>query len=165
VDVRHRVARDDDVEVADVRVERRVEDALLRHLADEHDPLDVLLREQVLQRRLVEDRVPRLDDEQRVVARHDRLHEAPELALEHLLDERVPIGVPGAEVVVDVDGQHVLLAGALDQARHRGQALLDRGDELLGVGVLVAVEHVDDDQGGPGHRPGRLRKGPEARLR
>ena len=100
--VRDRVARDDHLQVADVGVERRVEHALLGDLADQHHALDVVLAAQVLQRRLEEDRVARLDHEQRVVAWRDRLDEVPEPALQHRADELVAVRVPRAEVV-DLD--------------------------------------------------------------
>ena len=47
--VRHAVARDRDLEVADVCVERAVEDALLGDLADQHDAVDALPVEDVLE--------------------------------------------------------------------------------------------------------------------
>jgi hypothetical protein len=53
------------LEVADVGVQRRVQDALLGHLPAEHDALDPARGQQVGQRRLEEDGVPRLDDERR----------------------------------------------------------------------------------------------------
>ena len=46
----HGVAEHRDLQVPDVRVQRRVEDALLGGLAAEHHMPDALLLEQVLQR-------------------------------------------------------------------------------------------------------------------
>jgi hypothetical protein len=56
VDAGDGVVRDVDVEVADVGVERRVQDALLGDLADEDQLVDLRLAQQVLQRRLVASR-------------------------------------------------------------------------------------------------------------
>src|SRR4051794_17355861 len=50
VDVADGIAGDDHAEVAQVGVERRVEDALLGHHAREDDPLDALLAEHVVER-------------------------------------------------------------------------------------------------------------------
>jgi len=61
VDVRHAVGRDRHPQVADVRIERAVEDALLRHLPHQHEVVEPSLRQQVLERRHVEDRVARLE--------------------------------------------------------------------------------------------------------
>jgi hypothetical protein len=67
--VRHGVAGHADLEAAHVGVERAVEDALLGDLAAEHDVVDPALVQHVLERRPVEDAVPRLDHERRRVGR------------------------------------------------------------------------------------------------
>ena len=52
---------------------------------------------------------------------------------------------PVVIVVVDVDDWGVLFARSRDQRLHDGQHLLDGVPQRVGVVVLVAVEHVDDD--------------------
>ena len=76
------VGRHGDAQVTHVGVERAVEDALLGGLAAEHDPRHAELAQEVLQRRLVERRVARLDDEARVLGRAQRLDELGVAALD-----------------------------------------------------------------------------------
>src|SRR3954447_5327593 len=67
LDMCQRGPGDDDLEVAQIGVEGRVEDALLGDHAGHDDPIDVLLAQHVLDRRAVEDRVAALEDEGDVV--------------------------------------------------------------------------------------------------
>src|SRR6185312_2527778 len=105
------------------------------------------------QRRLEEDRVPHLDHEQRAGLRPDRLDQLGMVPAQRRLDQVVPVGPPRSEVVVDVDHRHVRVTGPLEEAADLRQHLADRPDQLVGVRVVVRVDHVDDDEGRTAHRP------------
>ena len=117
----------DDLVAAQVRIQRGVEDALLGDLADEHDALDLLDLEQVVDRGLVVDRVPAFREERDAADRCDRLDELGTLALARALDEIVALQVPAVVVVVDVDEHHVVaLARGIAQFDDLRQLLSDR---------------------------------------
>lgn len=71
VDGGHRVLRHGDAQLPDVRVERRIEHALFRHLAAEHDMVRAQPREQMAERGLVEDGMPCPEDEKGFVVRRE----------------------------------------------------------------------------------------------
>src|SRR3954468_7633819 len=84
-DVGHGVAGHHDLEVAQVGVEGRVEDALLGDHAGHDDPVDALLAEHVLDRGAVEHRVAALEHEGDVLGRGERLEQLGVLARPHPL--------------------------------------------------------------------------------
>ena len=67
-------------------------------------------------------------------------------ALERPLGQLAARSGPLAVVVVDVDQQALLGARLLEQPHDRRQCHRHRLRQRLGVLMLVAVEHVDDDQ-------------------
>jgi hypothetical protein len=155
------VGRHADLEAAQVGVQRRVEDALLRDLAAEDDPAHLLRVEEVADRSLVEDRMAALDQERRVVGRHERLDQLGVAARQRAPHELGAAGLPGLVVVVDVDGQR-LVARALEQGGDPRDGLARRGGQRLGVVVVVVVEHVDDEERGARHAASM---GENARMR
>ncbi len=146
VDVRDAIADDGDLEVAYVGVQRAVEDALLGHLAGEDQMVDVLLPEQILQRRLVEDRVARLNDEEDVAVGLDGLDELRMSALLGQRDELLAGGVPVSVVVVDVDDVDALVPRTLYQPRDDRHGVGCAVGEGAGAVEVIGVEHVHDDQ-------------------
>jgi hypothetical protein len=93
-----------------------------------------------------------LDDEEGVLGRGDRLDQLAVAALHDALEQLGSAGVPVAVEVVDVDDlEVVVIGGALDQVGDVRQHLAHRPRELVGVLVLVGVEHVDDNQRRVGH--------------
>jgi len=145
--VGHGVARDRHAVVAHVGVQSAVEDALLGHLAGEHQMVDALLTEQVVERGGVEDAVARLDHEGRLVVGADRLDEVGPRSMARRFDQLLAGGGPVPVVVVDVDDLHSFVVGASDQVADVGHRALDARRELVRVLMLVGVEHVDDHQG------------------
>ena len=141
-----------DLVAAHVGVERGVLDALLRDLAAEDQALDLLDLQQMVDGGLVEDRVAALGDERRVRVRQQRLDELRPAAVERGADQVVARALPVLVVVVDVDRQGVVgPRGAVAQLDHLRQLLRHRFGELLGVLMVVGIEHVDDDEGGASH--------------
>src|SRR4051794_9666276 len=143
VDVGHRVTRHGHAQLPHVRVEGAVEDALLGDLASQHEMANPVLAEEILERRAVEDRVTGLDDERHLLTgREDGLHQVRPLAVHGAIGDLLRRGMPVAVVVVYVDHLHALLRGPLDEAVHGRHGLLHAGGELVGVGVVVGIEHV-----------------------
>ena len=152
LDVRDGVGGHADLVAAHVGVQRGVLDALLRDLAAEDQALDLFDLQQMVDGGLVEDRVAALRDERHSRVWQQRLDEVRPAAVERAADQVLARVLPVLVVVVDVDRQGVVGArGAVAQLDHLRQLLRDRIGELLGVLMVVGVEHVDDDESGPGH--------------
>jgi len=94
VDRRAGVPGDRHGELADVGVERGVEDALLGHLSAEHEALDAVLAQQVVERRLPKDRVAALEDERDVIARSQRLDQSTVRPFPDTLEQRAAVQRP-----------------------------------------------------------------------
>jgi hypothetical protein len=112
---------------------------------------DAVLAEQILQRCLVEDRVARLDDEQRLLVRPDGFHQVGLGSAHRGLHHVVHLGAPTPEVVVDVNDLAGPRAGLLDQLAHHRHRAPRRRDQEIGVVMVVTIDHVDDDEGRSAH--------------
>lgn len=67
------------------------------------------------------------------------------------VDDLPVVGAPLTEIVVHVDHGDAPFTRVPDQPDHGGQHLAGRGEEEVGVGVIVGVDHVDDDESGLSH--------------
>src|SRR5437764_14034593 len=103
IDVRNRVARHDDPEVADISVESAVENALFCDLAGEDEALHSKGVEQILERRSKEDAVAGFEHEPCALWREQRLNEFGVPAGESSLGSVFGRCIPVAVVVVDID--------------------------------------------------------------
>ena len=154
------IARHPDAVVAQVRVERGIQDAGIGGDAGDDERRDAEVVEQELERRAVEGRVSGL--EHRVVGRGGA-HVRGDLGRRAALREAGPhhvgkVRAPVAEIVVRVDHRPPRLAAACGERRGIPRGAQRVGRELARVREIERVEHVDQQErlGGPFHRGRRL---------
>ena len=148
------VWRYDHVEVSDIGVERAVQNALLGYLSGEHHPASTEPPKQVVQGRGVEDAVANFGQESAVPGGDNWFHQIGAFSGQGRADDVTRLGGEVSVVVVDVDQVDVVaLADTRDEVGQRLDDLGDAGDLKFGVGMLVAVHHVDDQHGDVSHDP------------
>jgi hypothetical protein len=118
--------------------------------------LNVVGPEEMLELRGVEGGVARLDEERDVGAGREGLDEVGGRTGSGALGQALAVGRPVPVMVVDVDGEDVVLTRLLDECTHRRERGPHGAREAVGILVLVVVEDVDDDEGETvSHRIGR----------
>src|SRR5439155_9719816 len=146
VDRRARPGEDRHLEAELARVDPRLDDAGLGRAAREQQPLDLELAQQQLERRVVERRVARLEQERLTGPRREFRDHVAAVAAERLLEQAAGVAVPAAVVVVDVDDRRLLFTRARESLAHRRQPLPEGDEQLAAVVVLEVGDHVDDEE-------------------
>jgi len=142
------IARHDDLQVTHVGVMRGAENTAVGRESGKDEGRRAELPQQEVERRLIEGRMHRFEDEIILVGGLELLNEveARRLGPQAVLQQLFGIRPPLAEIVVDIDRGDACRASPLFEARKRRRNREPPFEDLFSIRELEMIDHIDEKE-------------------